>query len=139
MNKGNRIEGEYHISKRYPLYLVGARYSPWLVMSEDQGFHVSGQLYSVGEEAMKWMDKLERVSESDGYHKVTIDIVHNLTEKERRAYVYIKRPEQLTNADIQLGPLRRYELEHSALYQPRNVKQPRKANQPHKAKPAGRE
>lgn len=97
-------------------------------MIENEGFHVSGQLYLVDAQAMRSMDELERLNEPDGYYKTTIDVVNQLSRKVCSASVYVKRPAQLTDNIIQLGPLRSYESEHAALYQPRKVNQSRKNN-----------
>jgi gamma-glutamylaminecyclotransferase len=101
------------------LYLVGQRCSPWLVLKEDEGHHVRGQVFMVGDEVLEEMDALERVHAPDGYRRVQLPVVSEAAGEEMLVSAYGKPPEQLEPADIQLGPLQEYELHHAALYQPR--------------------
>ena len=41
-NKGARVAGDFMTVERYPLYLVGERYSPWLVDAAGKGERVVG-------------------------------------------------------------------------------------------------
>jgi gamma-glutamylcyclotransferase (GGCT)/AIG2-like uncharacterized protein YtfP len=99
---------------------VGARFSPWLVKRENEGFQVSGQVFVVDSEAMEAMDRLERITKQDGYRKVRITVINDETKKSLSAYAYLKSAEQLKVAEIRLGPLRSYEHMHANLYQPRS-------------------
>ncbi len=145
INKGIRVDGIFHTKNRYPFYLVGERHTPWLVLNENEGHQISGQMYMVDDETMENMDILEGIGQPNGYQKVQITIVslENISkesiseispskksvsnksitpqiEKEMLATVYVKSIDQLNNAHVQLGPLKEYEIEHSLLYKPLN-------------------
>lgn len=119
-NRGARIAGEFLTSKRYPLYLVGGRYTPWLVHSEGEGFQVRGQVYLVDDAALGHMDRLERVQASNGYRRVKMSVISESTDTEMQVFVYVKSPQQLEDMQIQLGPIAEYELQHASLYQRRD-------------------
>jgi len=118
-NRGFRVAGEFLTIERYPLYLVGERYSPWLVLSKGEGFQVRGQVYRVDETALGGMDRLERVHASDGYQRVKVSVISETTDAEIQVFVYVKSPRQLEGMQVQLGPIAEYELQHSSLYQRR--------------------
>ena len=118
-NKGSRVSGKFLTKNRYPLYLVGDRYSPWLVLSKGEGFQVRGQVFMVDEATLSDMDRLERIDEADGYRRVQMPVFSESTNEEIQVFVYVKPPEQLEGTLIQLGPIAEYELKHSSLYQKR--------------------
>ena len=118
-NKGSRVPGEFLTKNRYPLYLVGERHSPWLVLSEGEGFQVRGQVFMIDEATLIDMDRLERTHETDGYCRVQMTVYSEFTNEEMQVHVYVKPPEQLEGMLVQLGPIAEYELEHSLLYQKR--------------------
>jgi len=118
-NKGSRIAGEFLTSNRYPLYLVGERYSPWLVLSEGEGFQVRGQVFRVDEATLGDMDRLERIHAADGYRRVQMPVIPEFTNEEIQVFVYVKLPQQLEGMLVQFGPIAEYELKHSSLYQKR--------------------
>ncbi|MGR5253015.1 gamma-glutamylcyclotransferase family protein [Vibrio astriarenae] len=120
INKGRRFRGEFETNERFPLYLVGERYSPWLVVNQKAGHNVQGEVYSVTSDVLAEMDKLERVSEPDGYHKVIIQVRCNETDELIDVYAYGKTDEQLKNANVRKEIAGKYLLEHSDLYRSRN-------------------
>ena len=119
-NKGSRLAGEFVTNNHYPLYLVGERYSPWLVLSEGEGLQIRGQVFMVDEATLSDMDRLERIHAADGYRRIQIPVFSESTNEEMQVFVYVKPPEQLEGMLIRLGPIAEYELEHSSLYQKRN-------------------
>jgi len=119
-NQGSRVPGEFLTKNRYPLYLVGERYSPWLVLSKDEGFQVRGQVFMVDEAGLGDMDRLERTHEADGYRRVQMPVFSEFTYEEMQVFVFVKPPEHLEGMLVQLGPIAEYELKHSSLYQKRN-------------------
>ena len=118
-NKGSRLAGEFLTKNRYPLYLVGERHSPWLVLSKGEGFQIRGQVFMVDEATLRDMDRLERIDEADGYRRVKMPVFSESTNEEIQVFLYVKPPEQLEGMLIQLGPIAEYELKHSSLYQKR--------------------
>jgi len=118
-NKGSRVPGAFLTKDKYPLYLVGERYSPWLVLSSGEGLQVRGQVFMVDETTLGEMDRLERTHQADGYQRVQITVCSESTGEEMQVFVYVKPPEQLNGMQVKLGPIVEYELEHSLLYQKR--------------------
>jgi len=121
VNRGVRIEGDFQTMDRYPLYLVGERHSPWLIDDIGQGKQVKGQLFAVSEEVLADMDRLERISEPDGYRRTRIDVrlIDNPNSSVLSVFVYLKPLTQLNADEIRLGPLHEYELSHASLYRSR--------------------
>ena len=112
------MPGSFRTVTRHPLYLVGERYSPWLLDEPGAGHCVVGELYRVDPGTLAEMDKLERVSEPDGYRRKVLE----LEGEERQllsAYAYLKQRQHLLPTEVRLGPLREYKSEHAALYRPR--------------------
>ena len=120
VNKGERINGIFATKDRYPLYLVGDRFSPWLILDKGKGDYIKGQVFRVDEATLKDMDVLERISEQDGYRKVEIPVVSVDDNEEILAVVYGKPLEQLNNANLRTGSLNEYRTEHAVRYRNRN-------------------
>ncbi len=120
LNKGQRIPGNYVTKVRYPLYIVGDRHSPWLVSQPNVGTQVKGQVFVVDDLAILEMDRLERISEPDGYKRMKIQILNLETLNELTVFAHMKLKKHLVSQEIKLGPLSSYELEHSKLYRSRN-------------------
>lgn len=117
-NRGVRVAGSFRTSAAYPLYLVGERHVPWLVNSPGAGVRVSGEIFRVDGAALAAMDKLERVSEPDGYRREVLEVEGD-SPGLLLAYAYLKQPGQLVMSDVRAGPLEEYKREHAALYRPR--------------------
>ncbi len=120
-NKGVRIAGDYKTRQKFPLYLVGARHSPWLIDSPGKGNRVHGQLFKVNSQALEEMDKLERIGKVDGYRRVSIEVENAVDSVVSEAFVYIKPPEQLSGETIQMGPICKYEESHAQMYRARSL------------------
>lgn len=119
VNNGIRLPGEFATVKQYPLYLVGERHSPWLVLDEGRGFSVKGQVFQVSKQALADMDALERIEESDGYRRIELDVVELATQQTLRVFVYGKPLEQLEQALIQSELAGEYTLKDSLTYRSR--------------------
>jgi gamma-glutamylaminecyclotransferase len=119
VNKGVRLPGGFLTKFRYPLYLVGERYSPWLVLSEGEGFRIRGQVFRVDEKARIEMDTLERIDAVDGYRRVQIPVISESSNEEILVSVYGKPVDQLEGIWVRLGPIPEYKIEHSLLYRKR--------------------
>lgn len=120
-NKGTRVDGDFVTVERYPLYLVGDRFSPWLVDAAGEGEQVVGQVFEVDHPALDAMDVLERITEPDGYRRVTMKVraVGGEPASTLDVHAYVKQRAHFDPADARLGPLRDYTLEHAALYRGR--------------------
>ncbi len=112
------MPGRWLTAVPYPLYLIGPRFSPWLVDRPGTGLQVAGELYRVDAEELTAMDRLERIDRPHGYRRQAIAVIGEGGER-RRVQAYLKPPEQLIGADIRLGPLAEYLPTHAALYRPR--------------------
>ena len=73
----------------------------------------------VDEAALSDMDRLERISEADGYRRVQIAVNSEPGNEEIQVFAYVKPPQQLQDMQVRLGPIAEYELKHSSLYQKR--------------------
>ena len=118
-NAGTRLVGDYRTRERYPLLLVGERYSPWLVLDEGEGYRVSGQVFLVDDEALDALDRLERVTEVDGYRRLRIGVVARSSGDESEAFAYLKPAALLAHAAVREGPLHNYTLENALRYRRR--------------------
>jgi gamma-glutamylaminecyclotransferase len=118
-NKGRRINGHFVTINRYPLYLIGERFSPWLILKEGEGHNVRGQVFSLSVDALYEMDKLERISEPDGYRRVKLTVVSETTGEEQVVFAYGKPVEQLSDADVRKEINGDYTPEYASLYRSR--------------------
>lgn len=119
-NHGKRLAGLFTTVERYPLYLVGDRFSPWLINAPGKGEKVTGEVFILNDKYLETMDRLERVDKKDGYSRLKLQICEQTTRDKHTVYCYLK-PEHLLNpAKIRLGPLTRYQHEHAGLYRSRS-------------------
>lgn len=118
-NSGRRFRGDFITSERFLLYLIGERHSPWLVFDTGNGYRVRGQLFEVTEYGLLVMDGLERINESDGYRRVTIDVLCLETHETFNVYIYVKPVEMVKTSDIRVELTSEYCVEHANLYRSR--------------------
>lgn len=118
-NHGTRVPGMFTTVERYPLYLVGARCSPWLLDRMGDGERVVGQVFEVDATALATMDALERTSEPDGYRRVELQLLQSDSGASLTAFAYLKQADLLAEADICGGPLSEYTMDHAARYKSR--------------------
>ncbi|MGO3344720.1 MAG: gamma-glutamylcyclotransferase family protein [Marinomonas sp.] len=115
-NKGERVSGVFTTVESYLLLLVGERYSPWLMLSAGEGHPVVGQVFCVDDAALAEMDELERITQSDGYRRIEVEVVNLISGLKQMVWAYGKTPENLLTADIRMVLEGDYLLEHAALY-----------------------
>ena len=120
-NKGIRYRGDFKTKERFPLYLVGQRFSPWLVLNSGEGHHVRGQVFEVSDDVLVEMDMLERITAPDGYRKVSMSVICLETGDEIRVLAYGKPSEMLEGAQVMQELAGEYGLEHAALYRSRSA------------------
>jgi gamma-glutamylaminecyclotransferase len=120
-NRGTRLPGTFITKERFPFYLVGERFSPWLINSPGQGQRVFGQVFEVNQFTLEAMDKLERITEPDGYRRVglEVELSSEAPTSPVKAFAYLKQPKHFTPSEVRLGPIDEYTLEHATLYRPR--------------------
>lgn len=120
-NKGNRLASTFLTKNTYPLYLIGDRYTPWLILDEGKGYQIKGEVYDVSEPVLAEMDELEQTAELDGYRRVELDIYCETTGKYFKGHVYGKTIDQLPGVEIQCELKGEYTLEHAKLFRRRQV------------------
>jgi gamma-glutamylaminecyclotransferase len=118
-NHGQRLPGEFVTADSYPLFLVGQRYSPWLIDLPGEGSGVIGELYELDEQALAQMDRLERVAKPSGYQRNIIEVIEPMNGYRYSAFVYMKTAAQLAEAEQVAGPLTCYEQCHAERYRRR--------------------
>jgi gamma-glutamylaminecyclotransferase len=121
VNQGRRIGTAFRTLDRLPLLLVGERHVPWLIDSPGLGERVAGELYEVDAAALTAMDELEGVGRPDGYHRKTLRVQSAVANDSAAvlAQAYMKHAQQVVEADVQLGPLAEYTLDHALRYRRR--------------------
>ncbi|REG82197.1 gamma-glutamylcyclotransferase family protein [Marinomonas pollencensis] len=115
-NQGVRMPGVFKTVEPYPLLLVGERYSPWLVLAAGEGHPVIGQVFCVDDVALAEMDALERITQSDGYRRLEIEVANLDSGLKQTVWVYGKPTASLLTADVRVELEGDYLLEHAALY-----------------------
>jgi len=120
LNQGRRIDGEFITLEAYPLYLVGQRYSPWMMDAPGKGSNVTGELYLVDDQQLKQLDRLERIHADDGYRRRMIRVKRSPIGQPQTVMCYLKPPQQLDSADIRHGPLNQYTLQQAQHYRSRS-------------------
>ena len=120
-NAGSRLPGLFITVERYPLYVVGERFSPWLINRPGKGERVTGQIFEVDAPALAAMDTLERITEADGYRRILLALEPVPAHKGNRlqAFTYLKQAEHFAPSPDNIGPLGEYTMEHAALYRRR--------------------
>jgi gamma-glutamylaminecyclotransferase len=91
------------------------------VFSAGEGELVAGQVFEVDQAALDAMDVLERVTEADGYRRVSIAVerVDGAAPSGLSVQAYVKAPEHFRAADVKAGPLSEYTMAHAGLYRSR--------------------
>ena len=120
VNQGQRVGGVFRTVQPHPLYLMGARHVPWMIDAPGGGECVAGEVYEVDAAALAAMDELEGVGRPDGYHRTALQ-VQGADAAVVMAQVYMKHAHQVVQADVRVGPLPEYTMDHAALYRTRGV------------------
>jgi gamma-glutamylaminecyclotransferase len=122
INQGRRVGSAFRTLDRLPLLLMGERHVPWMIDSPGLGERVVGELYEVNAAALAAMDELEGVGQPDGYQRRALRVQAATPGDDAVviAQVYIKRAEQVVDANVKIGPLAEYTLAHAALYRRRD-------------------
>lgn len=120
-NKGVRKPGAFLTKERFPFYLVGERHSPWLINSPGQGERILGQVFEVDQASLEAMDKLERITEPDGYRRIVLEVEAHGQEGcgSLSAFAYLKQAQHFSPEEVRFGPFSEYTHEHAVLYRPR--------------------
>lgn len=119
-NNGIRFRGEFETKERYPLYFVSERRSPWLVLDKGNGHNIQGQVFTVTDDALAKMDRLECISEPNGYCLNMIPVSEKDSDEEFLVSIYAKQLDQIHVEDIRIELAGEYKIEHAAHYRRRN-------------------
>ena len=119
LNQGVRLDGDFVTQQNFPLYLIGERHSPWLMLSAGLGHPVKGQVFRVSDEALAAMDTLERCDHEDGYKRVTVKVTCLQTGEISEVYLYAKPSLLLDVNTIKAELSGEYTLQHARLYRSR--------------------
>ncbi|OUS21215.1 gamma-glutamylcyclotransferase ['Osedax' symbiont bacterium Rs2_46_30_T18] len=119
-NSGMRLSGNYHTLQKYPLYIVGERFSPWLILDPGKGHQVKGQVFTVDSAGLAKMDKLERTDQADGYRRIELAVVSDQLTAPIKVFAYVKSVNQLQVAKQTVELRGEYLLEHALLYSSRS-------------------
>lgn len=118
-NRGRRVDGTFITRDALPLYLVGERRVPWMLLSPGQGLRVKGQVFEVDAQTLSAMDHLERIHDADGYRRVPLAVEGGTPWRAIEVQAYLKPAEQFTAELPRVGPFDEYTLEHAAQYRRR--------------------
>lgn len=115
-NKGKRLNGDYLTKGRYPFYIVGQRFTPWLMLDEGNGHHIRGQVFTINDATLADMDKLERITQLKGFRRIQMTVISEQSGQELLVFAYGKPLEQLQDTVIQTKLDNEYTVEHSLPY-----------------------
>ncbi|BFM47969.1 gamma-glutamylcyclotransferase family protein [Marinomonas sp. THO17] len=121
LNHGKRLDGDFVTQQSFPLYLIGERHSPWLMLSAGLGHPIKGQVFSVSDEILAAMDKLERCDQANGYKRVTVQVMCLQTGNVLEVYMYGKPSILLDIKEIKAELHGEYGQEHARLYRSRSL------------------
>lgn len=122
VNTGRRLSGRFCTLQKYPLFIIGRAYLPWLVHQPGAGQQVLGQVYEVSAQGLCDMDALEQVDEAGWYTRARI-AVHAAGDSTRaplQAFVYFGAAQRLQQEPVHEGPLAEFTLAHNRRYQAAN-------------------
>lgn len=117
--RGKASLGNHKTIQNYPLFLVGERFSPWLIDQTGNGEKIQGEVYLVDKATLAELDQLERVDFDDGYRRQSILVEKYQSGHTLDVWAYLKNPHQLRPDQIKAGPLADYRPEHARLYKSR--------------------
>jgi gamma-glutamylaminecyclotransferase len=111
--------GNYQTVRSFPLVLNGERCSPCLIDAPGSGRPVRGEVFEVDAATLAALDRLERTTAPDGYHRRLIEVApcDEATSGNLRVYAYLKAPHLVAAA--QSGNLAEYTRALGSRYIPR--------------------
>lgn len=118
INAGRRVPGAFRTVQRYPLYIIGKLFLPWLVNQPGTGEQVLGQVFQVSEQVLRDMDVLEQIDEEGWYSRLEIQVeeIGAQNQPPLRVFVYFGASERVAREQVHAGPLTEFNVEHNAGY-----------------------
>ena len=111
VNQGLTRPGRYRTVRRWPLYVIGPSFLPWLSHTPDEGEHVWGELVEVDDAGLARMDALEQLDKPNWYRRAVIEVQAESGGAVLRAEAYFGAPSRLTMDTVHAGPLAAYTLD----------------------------
>lgn len=118
VNAGRRVPGTFRTLERYPLFIIGQAFLPWLVSQAGAGEHVLGQVFQVDDQVLRDMDRLEQIDEEGWYSRVVIRVqeVGSESRQALNAFVYFGAGGRVAQEPVHAGPLAEFTAEHNLGY-----------------------
>lgn len=99
---------------RYPLYLLGPRFLPWLIDAPGEGYNVVGQVFDMDAAGLRRVDELEGVGEPHWYRRGSV-LVRQRADAgaaATTAIVYFGSDLALQAQVVHVGPIAEYTRVH---------------------------
>ena len=118
INAGRRVPGVFRTVERYPLFIIGQPFLPWLVNQPGAGEHVLGQVFQVNEQVLNDMDRLEQIDEEGWYarEEILVQEVSAPHQPPLAAFVYFGAGERVSREHVHAGPLAEFTAQHNIGY-----------------------
>ncbi len=118
INAGQRLSGVFQTVQRYPLFIIGQDFLPWLVNQPNSGQHVLGQVFQVDEQVLRNMDVLEQIDDDGWYTRAEIQVqkIGEPNPVPIRAYVYFGATERVSKEHIHASALTEFTTQHNLSY-----------------------
>lgn len=115
-NEGIRCRGNFETLDKYPLYLVGERYTPWLILTRGNGNPVKGQVFEVSQASLTNQDRFEGIDQLNGYRRASVRVKSIEGGEQLDAFIYGKPTDRLKQSEIRCELAGEYLPEHAKLY-----------------------
>lgn len=112
------MPGTFLTAQRYPLFIIGQYFLPWLINQPGAGEHVLGQIFEVNVQVLGDMDVLEQINDDGWYSRVEI-MVEKAGEPNLatvQAFVYFGAKERVSAEHLHAGPLTEFTAQHNIGY-----------------------
>lgn len=121
INDGDRVAGEFQTVRRFPLFVIGEYYIPWLVDQEGEGSHIQGQVFCTDTRTLRRMDELEMLDQPGWFtrRRIQVQSTLNAASAVLEAFVYFGASERLKEETVHTGPISEFNSEHDREYRKR--------------------
>ncbi len=116
VNQGRTRPGRYRTEERWPLWVLGPSFLPWLSHTPGEGHQVTGELVEVDEAALVRMDALEQLDKPDWYRRAPIALRPEAGGELVWAEAYFGSPTRVAMETVHAGPLPAYTLAVAAQF-----------------------
>jgi gamma-glutamylaminecyclotransferase len=116
--QGTPVLGKVGTVQRYPLRIVGRYKIPWLLNAPGQGLYVSGELFTVDQQMLGQLDRVEGVHHPGWFKRSRIWVRVRKPQGCRlvRAWVYFGSERELAKQGATGGFLCEFGSEHNLEY-----------------------